>query len=97
MFVKSFAPINYQSHSTLKFKGSDSLNATSKNDMKDDSYYCKRAEQYIDLYHECAGAGCDDEEIVAENERKMAEIEKEFKAANRRILDYVPRNTGEDD
>ena len=98
MFVQRVFPVSYkQKHSFVKFRGSESQNPQVNTPVKDDSYYRNRAELYVDMYYQCGGAGCDDEEIVAYYLEQMTEIENEFKAANRRIKDYIPTRQDNDD
>ena len=97
MLVKSVSSFNYSNYfSSLKFKGNEVSSSNAKPEIKDDNYYTMRANRYFDLYYECCGAGCDDEEIVEANEKEMKIIENEFKASNRRIMDYVSKNEGLD-
>ncbi|MBE7705016.1 MAG: hypothetical protein E7Z90_04295 [Cyanobacteria bacterium SIG29] len=97
MLVKSVSSFNFSNYcSSLNFKGNEVSTPKEKSEIKDDNYYTMRASRYFDLYYECCGAGCDDDEIVEANEKEMKKIENEFKAANRRIRDYIPKNEGLD-
>ena len=98
MLVQGILPIGFSKKcSPIVFKSATEQTSQPTKGLKDDSYYDMRAEMYMDMYYQCGAAGCDDEETVEYYQQQMDEIEKEFKAANRRIRDHIYRKQDADD
>ena len=98
MFIQRISPACFpKKYNSVMFRSTETQTSQTKQVTRDDSYYTARAELYMDMYYQCGGAGCDDEETVAYYQEKMTEIENEFKAANRRIRDCIPKKQDNDD